>query len=571
VKPAVLQTVRYAALVLLVLAVAVLLVAGGFRYLPAREEIPVEVRRLPLYALWSFLRMLCAYVLALLFSITYGYFAATNRRAERVMMPLLDILQSVPVLGFFPAATFFFVNLTHGSRLGVEMASVFLIFTSQAWNIAFGCYEAISTIPQDSFDALASQGVRGWRKFRTLYLPACVPKLVYNSILSWAGGWYFLIACEILTIGPATQALPGLGSFLKRASAEGRTGLTLIGIATLIAIVVAMHLLIWRPLESWSEKFRYEFAASTVVPSRMLRFWRELRPLVALRHAARRLYRSGAEWWRRIRPVKTVAIADLEAPPPLWRRIAGRTFAVLAALLSLYIVVRATLALAVVLRPPWPHEARQLPGALAFSFLRLLVAYVIALAWTIPVAVWAGNRPRVMRVVGPLSQIASSVPATSLFPLIVLFVIDRPGGTNVAAVLLVLTGMQWYLLFNLLAGVHAIPGDLKEATRSLGLRGWKQFRTLILPAMLPSLITGSITGWGGGWNALIVSEYLPFAGRTYKVLGIGALLVEASEPPGSQAMMVLSLVAMVLLIVLMNRFFWRRLYTRAADRFKIEY
>jgi NitT/TauT family transport system permease protein len=176
-----------------------------------------------------------------------------------------------------------------------------------------------------------------------------------------------------------------------------------------------------------------------------------------------------------------------------------------------------------------------------------------------------------MRVVGPFAQVASSVPATSLFPLIVMVVIHRPGGTNLAAVLLVLTGMQWYILFNLLAGVHAIPGDLREAARSLGITGFRQFRVLTLPAMLPSLVTGSITGWGGGWNALIVSEYLEFAGHTYRVLGIGALLQEATNPPGDQAMMVLSLVAMVVVIVLMNRFFWRRMYAAAADRFKIEY
>ncbi|HZS35713.1 MAG TPA: ABC transporter permease subunit [Polyangia bacterium] len=568
-KPAVVQAARYVALVLLVLAVGVVLLVGGMRYIPPVQDIPVEVRRLPGYAAWSFLRMLIAYVFALAFSVSYGYVAATNRRAERVLMPLLDILQSVPVLGFFPAAVFFFVNLTHGSRLGVEMASIFLIFTSQAWNIAFGCYEAITTIPQDSFDALASQGVRGWRKFRTLYLPACVPKLVYNSILSWAGGWYFLIACEILTIGPSTQALPGLGSFLKRASAEGKTGLTLMGIGVLIFIVVAMHLVIWRPLESWSEKFRYEFAASTVTPSRMLRFWRDFPPLLALRRAWKRAGTRASVYWARVRPAKV--IADLEAPPPMWRRVVGRIVQVLSIAFSLYVLYRAGRALVTVLRPPWPRESVLIPAALGASFLRLLVAYVVALAWTIPVAVWAGTRPRAMRVVGPFAQIASSVPATSLFPLIVMFVIHHRGGTNVAAVLLVLTGMQWYLLFNLLAGVHAIPGDLREATRSLGLTGWKQFRTLTLPAMLPSLITGSITGWGGGWNALIVSEYLYFGGATYKVLGIGAMLQESTEPPGNQAMMVLSLVAMVVVIVFMNRLFWRRLYNVAADRFKIEY
>ena len=565
------HTARYVALTLLVLAVAVLLALQGIRHLPRPSEMPTEVRRLPIYAGWSLFRMLVAYVCALGFSITYGYVAAVNKRAERIMMPLLDILQSVPVLGFFPAAVFFFVNLTHGGRLGMEMASIFLIFTSQAWNIAFGCYEAITTIPRDSFDALASQGVRGWQKFRQLYLPACVPKLVYNSILSWAGGWYFLIACEIITIGPATEVLPGLGSFLKRASAEGKTGLTLVGVGVLVAIVVFMHIFIWRPLESWSEKFRYEFSASTVAPSRMLKFWQTFAPLIWVRVALSRTLRAAQNAYLRRFASTEIVIADLEAPPPVWKRVFGILVAIAGALLSVYILVRATLGLIDVLKPPWPQEARTIPAALGLSFLRLLVAYVITLVWTIPVAVWAGGRERVMRVVGPFAQIASSVPATSLFPLIVIMVINHRGGIDLAAVLLILTGMQWYILFNVLAGVHAIPGDLKEAAASLGITGWKRFRVLTFPAMLPSLITGSITGWGGGWNALIVSEYFYFGSKSYKVLGIGALLVEANEPPGNKAMMVLSLVAMVVVIVMLNRLFWRRMYNTAADRFKIEY
>ncbi len=569
-KPSVAQALRYSVLMLWVLALGVLLLLSRMHYLPETQPFPAEVQHLPRYALFSFTRMLVAYIFALGFSVSYGYVAATNKRAERVMMPLLDILQSVPVLGFFPAATFFFVNLTHGSRLGVEMASVFLIFTSQAWNIAFGVYEAITTIPGESFDALASQGVRGWQKFRRLYLPACVPKLVYNSILSWAGGWYFLIACEIITVGPSTSALPGLGSFLIRASNEGKTGLTLAGVGTLIAIVVAMHFLIWQPLESWSEKFRYEFAASTVLPSRMLKFWRDFAPVLAARRLGRRLFAAAARRWSKMvrRPD---FIADLEAPPPLWRRILGRVVGIGLILFAAWVLFRAGVGLFHLLQPPWPARARSIPAALGASFLRLLVAYIVALAWTIPVAVWAGARPNVMRIVGPFAQIASSVPATSLFPLFVMALIHLQGGINVAAVLLVLTGMQWYLLFNLLAGVHAIPGDLREACVSLGLTRWKLFRALTFPAMLPSLITGSITGWGGGWNALIVSEYLSFAGKTYSVLGIGALLQEANEPPGDQRMLVLTVVAMVVVIVLMNRFFWRRLYTKAADRFKIEY
>ena len=207
--------------------------------------------------------MLAAYIIALIFSIIYGMAAARGGLYERILIPAIDIAQSVPVVGFFPAAVYFFVALAHGSRLGVEMAAVFLIFTSQAWNMALGVYEAVKTIPEDSKDAIESFGGRGWLKFKRLLLPASVPKLVYNSILSWVAGWYFLIACEIITVGPASYRLPGLGSFLWEAAEKGRTFDLATGLLTLLAIIVAMDMIVWQPLSTWAEKFKYEFAASS--------------------------------------------------------------------------------------------------------------------------------------------------------------------------------------------------------------------------------------------------------------------------------------------------------------------
>ena len=256
--------------------------------------------------------------------------------------------------------------------------------------------------------------------------------------------------------------------------------------------------------------------------------------------------------------------------PSRTRRAGGITLTVLALALVGWVAWHAVAALIVTLKWPWPSESKWIPLAIGASFLRLLCAYVIALAWTIPLTAWAAGRPGVMRVVQPLAQIGASVPATALFPLIVAVVIRYLGGKEVASVLLVLTGMQWYLLFNLIAGAQQIPGDLKEATRSLGLRGFGYFKTLLMPAMLPSLVTGSITGWGGGWNALIVSEYFRFKNDTIEVFGIGAMLDRATYG-GSSAMTVLTLCSMVTVIVIMNRLFWRPAYVRAADRFKVEY
>ena len=395
-----------------------------------------------------------------------------------------------------------------------------------------------------------------------------MPKLVYNSILSWAGGWYFLIACEIITEGPMSHPLPGLGTFLTRASDQGRTGWIIAGIAVLVGIIVVMDIFVWRPLTNWAEKFRYEFAASSVSEPAALDVLRRS-PL------ARRLRRLGSTLIVPLDHLFEVIIdrfstAENEQRPTAPRRVVGALVTVAGVLLLTLVLYKAGRSLYTVLRPPWPAESRLIPAAIGASFLRLLCAYVIALAWTIPLTAFAADRPRVMRVVQPLAQIGASVPATALFPLIVAVVVRHLGGKEVASVLLVLTGMQWYLLFNLISGAQAIPGDLREATRSMGLGGWSYFKHLLMPAMMPSLVTGSITGWGGGWNALIVSEYFVYEKQPMEVFGIGAFL-DRSTYSGNTAMTVLTLFAMVSVIVVTNRFFWRRAYARAADRFRMEY
>lgn len=535
--------------------------------------VPAELPRLPLYALYSFARMLVAYLISLLFSISYGYLAATSRRAERLLIPILDILQSVPILGFFPAAIYLFVSLAGGGKLGVELASVFLIFTSQAWNMAFGVYEAILTIPQDAREALAAFGAGRWLVFKRLLLPACVPKLVYNTIMSWAGGWYFLMAAEIIAIGPARHDLPGLGSLMYRAAEEGRLGLMLLALGALVGLIVAMDFLLWRPLSVWAETFRYEFAASSPGGrSRVLDWWRRsgavrrakalLRRALALAGLVRAALARRALTLRRALPA--------EVGHRLWRAcIWGLALSALA--LLGYLTWAAGSALVRALAQPWPREAAQIPLAILASFGRLALAYVISLAWTVPLSIWIGENERVARIVTPIAEIGASVPATALFPLIILFVIRVFGGMNVASVLLILTGMQWYLLFNLIAGARAIPQDLKEMARSLHLGRWHYWRRVVLPALFPSLLTGSITGWGGGWNALIVAEYIVYNQKAYQVLGIGALLDRATYELGSGALIFLTLSAMVAVILLLNRLLWRRLYRFAVERYRLEY
>ncbi|HTK32761.1 MAG TPA: ABC transporter permease subunit [Candidatus Saccharimonadaceae bacterium] len=517
---------------------------------------------LPAAAGWSLLRMTASYVLSLAFAWIVGYQAATNPRAARVILPLLDVGQSVPVLGFFPAAIFLFVTLLGGGRWGIEMASIFLLFTSQSWNLAFGVYEGLSTIPLETRAAAESLGVRGLLLWRSLLLPACIPTLIYNSILSWANGWYFLIASEIIVAGPVEYPLPGLGSMMSRAFAAGNLRLATGAIVALMVIVLVMEFALWRPLRAWSQRFRYDSQSPEAreearfsLPD--LGLPALIRPLRGLARAVwRRLPTRRANEWL----TRGGAGARSLGRALRWPALAA---AVLIAILGVVAVVRA-------LRPPWPPEAASVPLALLFSFLRINAAYVLALLWTIPVTLWASDHPRGARALSLVAQVGASLPATAFFPVLVALLVDRFGGMEMISVALALTGMQWYLLFNLLAGAQRVPNDLRESLRSLGLTRGAIHRRLTLPACMPSLVTGSIVAWGGTWNALILSEYVAYRGKVYEVLGVGALLNRATFKTGNRTLLFLSLAALVITVVAFNRLVWDRLFRHVSARYRLE-
>ncbi|HVC43808.1 MAG TPA: ABC transporter permease subunit [Candidatus Binataceae bacterium] len=572
------DTRRANSVILSMLAVAIVLAlffayrrGGGGLHLHA-PRLYVSARQLPYYAFCSFSRMTAAYILALAFSLVYGLLAARGAMWERVLIPAIDIAQSVPVVGFFPAAIFFFVALAHGSRFGVEMAAVFLIFTSQAWNMALGVYESVRTLPNDSLEALDAFGATGWLRLKRLLLPACVPKLVYNSILSWVAGWYYLIACEIIAVGPAHYELPGLGSYLMTAAEKGRTGEQVAGLLTLLAIIILMDVIVWQPLSIWAEKFRYEFAASSAPPPvaiGMLGALGAVGPVIlrTVRAAFRPILRAIHSALATTRPFNA---AEHPALRRGWRIVRVGLMALLF-FFAAYGAIKGTGALIRTLLQPWPAAVRQIPLATGASMLRMIAAYLITLAWTIPCAIAASESQIFARRMAPIAEILGSMPATALFPAIVMFMIRLTGGMNLASILLILTGMQWYVLFNLLAGVSQIPEDLKEAARSFGLSRMATWRTLTLPALLPSLLTGSITAWGGGWNALILSEYFVYRATTYKVFGLGAMLDDATYQTGNGLMILLTLLSMVLVVIVLNRLMWRRLYNIATDRYRIDY
>ena len=556
---------------LAVVAIVVALFLGyGHRVSLKPSELGLSIARMPYYAFCSLYRVVVAYLLSLLFAIVYGMTAAKSPLHERLMIPIIDVAQSVPVIGFFPAAVYFFVGIGGNTRFGIEIAAIFLIFTSQSWNMALGVFEAVKTVPGDLGEAMQSFGAKGWLRFRRLLLPASVPKLVYNSILSWVAAWYFLIACEIITVGNARYQLPGLGSALMQSAEEGDIGNLIVALACLLVIIIAMDLMVWQPLSVWAEKFRYEFAASStpvdsLAMGNLLRpFGRRLARFVAVAvHSAQPALRKLASLWPRSARELTLLFTPL-------LRVGRRALFIGMLAVVVYGVFVGTIALIRLLIQPWPAPAKLIPLAALASMMRLAIAYAISLAWTLPCALAAGESARFSRWLTPFAEIAGSVPATALFPLIVAAMVRLTGNMNFACILLLLTGMQWYLLFNLTAGVRQVPEDLREAARAFGLSRFATWRKLTLPALTPSLITGSITAWGGGWNALIVSEYFVYHGERHQVLGLGALLDAATYQSGDRLMLLLALLSMVLIVMCLNRLAWRPLYRFATERYRFD-
>ncbi len=530
--------------------------------------------------LLSFTRMLFAYLMSLGFALTYGYFAASYRSGERVLIPILDILQSVPILGFFPIAIVFFVGLTGPhSWIGPNIASIFLIFTSMAWNMVFGVYESLKSLPGELREAADSFGVRGSQRLRAVLAPATVNRLVYNSVLSWTAGWYFLVAAEFISTSSSTTPLPGIGSYLLTAAGAGNGDALIAGILLLVALITALDILIWRPLGRWAEKYRYD-----QVPSGSAELTGVTRARAApLRRAAGYVYRGVRTGVSRI-GTPFVGLASLAAgtgrdrePSPFvrsaFRYLALGALLVVAWLLLITLGVAVYNVFATPIAPLVRGQINQVPTALAASFGRIVLAYLLSLAIALPLAVYLVRRPRAYRVGLPMVEVIASVPATALFPLFIFALLPYIGFQG-AAILMLITGMLWYLFFNILSGLRAIPPDLDEAARSFGLPRKEYYRRLVLPALFPALITGSITAFGGGWNTLIVAEFLQY-GPSYhfQVLGIGALIdVGNYIDPGHSGypLMAVALFTMVLTVVAVNELLWKPLYRRAVEKYRYD-
>ena len=539
----------------------VVLARSWFGPFNPQVEISRDPRMLPVYAAYSLMRIGIAYFLSLAFTLAYGYIAAYNARAERIMIPLLDILQSIPVLSFLPGVMLAMVALFPRHQLGVELGAILLIFTGQVWNMAFSFYSSLKSIPREMREAAKIYRFNWYQRFTQLEVPYAAIGLVWNSMMSVAGGWFFLMACEMFVLGSKDFRLPGLGSYLQTAASAGDTQSIIWGIATMIAVIVLLDQVVWRPVIAWAEKFKIEQVESTEAPqSWFLNLMERSHMLARMR---KRLVNPTREYLR-------MRFADQHATtqqrePEAWKVWAGRFIASVAVILIFYAVIRAGMMLAGLDRA----EYREILLGAGATFLRVIVALVVGSLWTIPVGVAIGFSPKLARIAQPLAQIAASVPATALFPIVLLLLIRIGGGLGLGSIVLLLLGTQWYILFNVIAGAMAIPTDLKEASTLFRFSSGQRWRQLILPGIFPYLVTGLVTASGGAWNASIVAEYFRFKDQTYTTVGLGAVISRATDA-GNFDLLLGSTVVMAIVVVTINRLVWRRMYRLAAERYTLE-
>ncbi|MCP2257388.1 NitT/TauT family transport system permease protein [Streptoalloteichus tenebrarius] len=527
----------------------------------APSAVSTDPAELPYYAGRSLLRMFAALALSVAFTFVYATAAARSRRAEKVLIPLLDILQSVPILGFLSVTITGFIALFPGSELGLEAASIFAIFTSQAWNMTFAFYHSLSSQPRDLDEASRLLRLSRWQRFWRVDVPSGMISLVWNGMMSFGGGWFFLTASEALSVNNHQFALPGVGAYVAAASDDGELDKVLLAIAVMIVMVVGVNVLFWRPLTAWAERFRVEESEAAHAPrSVVLDLLRRSRVPALLGRAL------GGLVFPTDRVMAVFGLADRPLRvSPARRRVADIAFTVTVLAAVAYGVARMTGFIADTTGFAEVGHALLL-GLVTFGRVVALVA-VATVVW-VPVGVWIGLNPRVSRLAQPVVQVLASFPANFLFPIITAVLVATGITLDWGGILLMALGAQWYILFNVIAGASAIPNDLREAAANLRLPRSLRWRRLILPAIFPSFVTGGITAAGGAWNASIVAEIVSYHGTTLTATGLGAYISEATTT-GDAPHILIGVAVMSLYVVGLNRLFWRRLHVLAERRFSL--
>lgn len=508
---------------------------------------------LPRYTMFSLFRGLLAYVISLGFTLVYGYWAAKDRVAERLLVPLLDVLQSIPVLGFMPGLVLALVALFPRSNIGLELAAVIMIFTGQAWNMTFGYYHSLRSIPGDLTEAATVYRFSRWERFRSVELPYSTISLVWNSMMSMAGGWFFLMINESFQLGHRDFRLPGVGSYMSVAVERGRVDAMVFAVLAMTAMIVLLDQLLWRPVVAWAQKFRFEETGAQEEVSSWLLNWLRRSRLPAL---LQRL--------RRPRPRRAARPRVPTARGARWSRWLSPLALVLLVLVLFYGAARLAQLLPQVSGRQWGDMV----GAGALTLGRVLLSTAIGTLWALPAGIAIGLSPRLSRVLQPVVQVVASFPAPMLFPLAIAILHWAGVSLNWGSIVLMLLGTQWYILFNVVAGAMAIPADLRETARSYRFGLWQRFRTLYFPGVFPSLVTGWVTAAGGAWNASIVAEFVTFKGHTLQAHGLGAY-ISAAAAKANFPDLAASIVVMSVIVVLFNRTVWRRCYRLAETRFAL--
>ena len=521
--------------------------------------ISLDPGQLPGYALRTTARMLAAMLLSLLFTLLVGTLAARNRRARSILLPMLDVLQSVPVLGYLSFTVVLFLTLFPNSVLGAELAAIFAIFTSQVWNLTFSFYQSLRTVPSDLHDVARSLRLSPWQRFWHLDIPFAMPGLVWNAMVSVSGGWFFVVACEAIAVGSRTIQLPGIGSYVALAIVE--SDLVAIGwaLATMLVVIGLTDVLVFRPLVAWSDRFRLGSARSADAPkSALLTVWRRTRLLrqitAALRH-----------WLNRftLRPA-TRQVASARRPKALGR------LGDLAFYLSLAAIAGGSVWYALHFLAAFDASEWLRVFALgAVTLLRVVVVTALAMLIWVPVGVAIGLRPQWTARVQPMVQFLAAIPVNLVFPLAVYAIVQLRLNHEIWLSPLIILGAQWYILFNVIAGASTIPQELLEISRSLHVKGWLRWRHVLLPGVAPYAITGALTAWGGAWNATIVAEVVHWGDQRLQASGLGAYIAVNTEA-GDFARIALGVAVMCVYVVVINRLMWRPLYDAAERRFRID-
>ena len=530
-------------------------------------EISLSPRALPLYAFYSVVRIGLAYLLSLAFAIGYGYVAAYSKRFEALMLAALDILQSIPVLSFLPGVMLAMVALFPTRQIGVELGAILLIFTGAVWNMAFSFYSSLRSIPKELREATEIYGFSRVQRLLQLELPYAAIGLIWNSIMSVAGAWFFLMACEMFVLGPRDFRLPGLGSYLQTAASVGNGHAIVWGLTTMVSIIVLTDQLIWRPVIAWSDRFKFEQTEGKArVNSPLLHLVQNSRVLQVFSGATTQ--RMEEHHYRAVAQRRQARLAHTARNKSRRQHPAAFIFRICLLLLLLIAIFTLAAHAFGLLRTVRGYQLVNILKGAAATFLRVNVALLLASAWTIPVGVTIGFQPKLARIAQPLAQIAASVPATALFPVLLLALIRYGGGMGIGSIALMLLGTQWYILFNVIAGAMAIPNDLKEVATLFHFTRWQRWRTVILPGIFPFLVTGLVTASGGAWNASIIAEYFPLKNRILQTTGLGNQISVATAA-GEFQILLLATIVMALMVVTINRLVWRPLFRLAETRYRL--